>query len=87
MKALAATLRLSLFLALAALAAPAAMAADAPAKGDAGFSACKTDLDKLCPGTKPGDGRVKACFKEHKDQLSAECKKEIAAQRKSKKTG
>jgi len=60
-----------------------AMAADAA--GDGKMGACKSDFEKLCPGVQPGDGHVKACFKEHKDKLSSECKKELAAQRKSHK--
>jgi hypothetical protein len=39
---------------------------------------CMDDAQKLCPGVKPGGGRISACLKEHKDQLSAECNARIA---------
>lgn len=34
---------------------------------------CIADAHKLCPGIRAGDGRLGACLKEHKDQISAEC--------------
>lgn len=39
---------------------------------------CVEDAKKLCPGVEPGQGRVAACLKEHKDQLSQACKGNIA---------
>jgi hypothetical protein len=87
MKTFLATLTLSL---AGMLAVPAAMAADAATPGSAtaaagGTSACKADAEKLCPGVQPGEGRIKACFKQHKDQLSPECKNAIAQQSKKHK--
>jgi hypothetical protein len=35
---------------------------------------CKADMEKLCPDVHPGRGRISACMKEHKDQLSDGCK-------------
>jgi chemotaxis protein MotB len=35
--------------------------------------ACAGDVDRLCPGVPPGQGRLKACMKEHISQLSAPC--------------
>ena len=35
--------------------------------------ACAGDVDRLCPGVAPGQGRLKACMKEHISQLSAPC--------------
>ncbi len=35
---------------------------------------CKADLERLCGDVQPGQGRIQACLKEHKDELSAECK-------------
>src|SRR5260221_6089711 len=39
---------------------------------------CMADATKLCPEIKPGQGRVGACLKEHKDQISAGCSASIA---------
>ena len=39
---------------------------------------CVADAQKLCPDVKPGGGRIAACLKEHKDQVSAQCKARIA---------
>ena len=35
--------------------------------------ACGADVDRLCPGVPPGQGRIKACMKAHFSQLSAPC--------------
>jgi hypothetical protein len=35
--------------------------------------ACGADIDRLCPGVPPGQGRIKACMKQHITQLSAPC--------------
>lgn len=37
-------------------------------------AACKADLDKLCAGVEPGEGRLMKCLKEKESQVSAECK-------------
>lgn len=39
---------------------------------------CKADEAKLCADVKPGEGRIAACMKEHKDELSDACKKVMA---------
>jgi len=36
--------------------------------------ACKDDVDKLCDGVKPGEGRVTACLLGHPKKLSADCR-------------
>ncbi len=36
--------------------------------------ACKADLMRLCPGTLPGSGRVRACFEANLSQLSPLCR-------------
>lgn len=74
-----------LLAATALLGASAAMAADAPAAESGGHGACKADAEKLCPGVQPGEGRLKACFKEHIKDLSPECKKDLANARKARK--
>jgi len=40
---------------------------------------CKADIKRLCGDVKPGEGRIQACLKEHKDEISQECKDTIAA--------
>ncbi len=35
--------------------------------------ACAGDVDRLCAGVPPGQGRIKACMKQHSSQLSAGC--------------
>jgi hypothetical protein len=81
MKTLFATLSLAC---AGLLMAGAASAADAPA-GGAVAAACKADVEKLCGGVQPGDGKIKACMKEHRKELSEGCKKELAEARKAKK--
>lgn len=36
--------------------------------------ACRADFAEFCTGITPGDGRILACLREHRDQLSADCK-------------
>jgi hypothetical protein len=40
-------------------------------------AACETDIQKLCPGVPPGGGRILACLKQHKDQVSDGCKQAV----------
>jgi hypothetical protein len=42
--------------------------------------ACIADAQKLCPGTKPGAGRVIACLRTYMSDLSEACKQEIRPQ-------
>jgi hypothetical protein len=35
--------------------------------------ACAADVDRLCPGVPPGEGRIRACMKAHVTELSAPC--------------
>lgn len=41
--------------------------------------ACKADREKFCKDVKSGDGAVAKCMKEHKSELTAECKSKIEA--------
>jgi hypothetical protein len=45
----------------------------AMAQQSAARQACAADITQLCGEVKPGDGRLKACIKEHFGQLSASC--------------
>jgi hypothetical protein len=43
------------------------------AQQGAARQACAADIKQLCAEVKPGEGRLKACVKEHFGQLSASC--------------
>ena len=47
--------------------------AEAMAQQAAARQACAADIKQLCPEVKPGEGRLKACVKEHFGQLAASC--------------
>jgi len=38
------------------------------------LQACKPDIARLCSQVQPGQGRIKACMKEHIHELSEPCK-------------
>ena len=40
-------------------------------------AACETDIQKLCADVQPGGGRILACLKQHKDQVSDGCKQAV----------
>jgi hypothetical protein len=40
---------------------------------------CKADYERLCPGVQPGGGRIIACLKEHKMEVSVGCAKALQA--------
>ena len=40
--------------------------------------ACKADLEKICPGVQPGQGRILACLQGKTDQLSSACKDDVS---------
>jgi hypothetical protein len=69
-------LALASALSLAALvsAAPGALAQQAAA-----MKYCKADYGRLCPGVQPGGGRIFACLKEHKMEVSVGCAKALQA--------
>jgi hypothetical protein len=41
------------------------------------FEYCKADAERLCPGVPMGGGRIVACLKEHKMEVSVGCAKAI----------
>jgi Cysteine rich repeat len=43
--------------------------------------ACSEDLHKLCPDTKPGQGRLVRCLREHESELAPACKEALPARR------
>jgi cysteine rich repeat protein len=40
-------------------------------------AACDTDIQQLCATVQPGGGRIFACLKQHKDQVSDSCKQAV----------
>ncbi|MBZ5651990.1 MAG: cysteine rich repeat-containing protein [Acidobacteriia bacterium] len=50
--------------------------AASPQLSDA-HTACASDVQKLCPSVPPGGGRILACLKQHKDEVSDGCKRAI----------
>jgi hypothetical protein len=55
-------------------AAPSALAQQAAA-----MKYCKADVERLCPGVQPGGGRIIACLKAHKEEISIGCGKALQA--------
>lgn len=46
-------------------------------------TACRSDFQRLCPGTRPGGGRVRACFEANLADLSPLCREAFEAQQRS----
>ena len=40
-------------------------------------AACAADVQKLCSNVPPGGGRIIACLKQHKEEVSDRCKQAI----------
>lgn len=61
---------------MAAIAAVGWMAVAVPAQAQTAQQiarACAGDIERLCRGVPPGEGRIKACMKAHITELSAPC--------------
>lgn len=52
--------------------------------GDAKWTACKADAEKLCKDVEPGEGRIMKCLKEHESELSEGCKAKGGAMKQKK---
>jgi hypothetical protein len=46
-----------------------------------GPGACAEDVQKFCKDVQRGQGRVRACLKQHENELSDACKRQISAAR------
>jgi hypothetical protein len=68
------------FAAALGLSSGLSLAADQPAGGGP-RTACKADVDKLCPGVQPRGGRIIACLQANEAQVSAACKDALAKAR------
>jgi hypothetical protein len=40
---------------------------------------CKADAARLCPGVQPGGGKLIGCLKQHENEVSIGCAKELKA--------
>ncbi|HEV2554663.1 MAG TPA: cysteine rich repeat-containing protein [Bosea sp. (in: a-proteobacteria)] len=67
-------IRAALCAALASLVLATASAPLLAQDRDAMRQACGPDVARLCPGVKPGGGRILACFKEKAADLSPGCR-------------
>lgn len=47
------------------------------AAAQAAARACRADVSRLCKGVQPGQGRVLACLREHREELSEACRTQI----------
>ncbi len=59
-----------------ALSLALALGAAAPAAHAQRLAYCKADAERLCAGIKPGGG-TRRCLKEHENEVSIGCAKEI----------
>ena len=60
--------------ALLSLSAAGAMAQQMGPAARAVLGACKPDIARFCSQVPPGQGRIKACMKQHLPELSEPCK-------------
>jgi hypothetical protein len=44
---------------------------------DAPLKFCKEDVARLCPGVAPGGGKIIGCLKQHENEVSIGCGKEL----------
>lgn len=40
----------------------------------AAMETCRPDVERLCPGVQPGDGRIMACMREHRREIGQPCR-------------
>ncbi len=43
---------------------------------------CAPDIEKFCKGVRPGEGRIAKCLKEHEQDISQDCRRELHGIRK-----
>jgi Cysteine rich repeat len=67
------TKKIAILVAVLLLSASGAMAQMRPG-ARAVLQACKPDIRQFCSQVPPGQGRIKACMKDHIQELSEPCK-------------
>jgi hypothetical protein len=67
--------------AMSAMAAAQTAAPAQPKQQGPVASACHADVQRLCAGVKPGEGRIRACVHQHQQELSPGCKTAISNHR------
>ena len=72
-------------LGIGALAITSATGAE-PSKG-AAQQACKADVERFCASVQRGDGRIRKCLSENKEQLSTPCKEAMQRAASQQKRG
>jgi len=65
-------------LALAALLSTFSVPQAVKAQGGA-LAACKADAERICPGVTPGGGKLIGCLKQHENDVTIGCAKELKA--------
>ena len=68
-------------LAALAFAASCALAHHAAADGAKPREACRADVERLCTGVHPGGGRIAKCMREHRSEISPDCRTALKATR------
>jgi hypothetical protein len=69
----------SLVLAVALATSPSPAAASDPAPADVGVTGgpCRADVERLCSDVPAGGGGRARCLREHRDQVSPECRAQL----------
>jgi hypothetical protein len=53
--------------------------APSPQPANPVHAACAADIQKLCADVQPGGGRIIACLRQHRDEVSDGCKQAMKA--------
>ncbi|HEY8025118.1 MAG TPA: cysteine rich repeat-containing protein [Burkholderiaceae bacterium] len=43
------------------------------------LGSCRSDVQRLCANVEPGGGRIVACLRKNRDNVSADCKAKVEA--------